>query len=262
MANAYFVPLGGSSQEARWHATEATIGPWDPGQQHGGPPSALLVRTAELVAAEQTGRTDLVALRCAAEFLGPVPAGEVEVTARVVRAARSAVLVALTLSGRDRACLEARVWLLRDADTSGVSQARTETPVPATGPGVGGSFPWAESVEWRGERGSFDEPGPGTAWARPRLPLVEGDTLTALQRAVLVGDAASGLSGELDWAQWSFVNVDLDVHLARPGEGEWIRMDAVTDLGAHGSALARSTLSDVAGPLGTTAQTLRLARLS
>jgi hypothetical protein len=131
--------------------------------------------------------------------------------------------------------------------------------VPATGAGIGGSFPYAASIEWRAERGSLDERGPGTAWARPRLPLVDGERLSGLQHAVLIGDTASGLSSEVDWSEWSFLNVDLDVHLARPVQGDWLRLDALTQLGGSGSALARSTLSDVAGPVGTTAQTLVLA---
>jgi hypothetical protein len=36
-------------------------------------------------------------------------------------------------------------------------------------------------------------------------------------------------------------------------------MDAATQLGAHGSALARSTLSDVYGPIGSGLQTLIVA---
>jgi hypothetical protein len=41
--------------------------------------------------------------------------------------------------------------------------------------------------------------------------------------------------------------------------GEWVLMDAVTQLGPHGSALARSTLSDVRGEVGRGLQTLVLA---
>ena len=41
--------------------------------------------------------------------------------------------------------------------------------------------------------------------------------------------------------------------------GEWLHMDAVTQLGPNGSALARSTLSDTSGPLGATLQTLVLS---
>ena len=85
-------------------------------------------------------------------------------------------------------------------------------------------------------------------WARPRIAVLAGDEpLTGLQHAVLVGDSASGVSAELDWDVWTFLNVDLDVHLARPVQGSWLRMDATTQLGRHGSALARSTLSDAPG---------------
>ena len=67
------------------------------------------------------------------------------------------------------------------------------------------------------------------------------------------------MSAELDWDEWSFLNVDLDVHLARPLVGEWVLMDAATQLGDHGAALARSTLSDTRGVVGSTAATLVLA---
>ncbi len=76
---------------------------------------------------------------------------------------------------------------------------------------------------------------------------------------MLIADSGNGLSSELDWAQWSFLNVDLDVHLARPLLGEWVLLDAVTQLGAHGSALARSTISDRHGVVGAGLQTLVVA---
>jgi hypothetical protein len=100
-------------------------------------------------------------------------------------------------------------------------------------------------------------------WARPTLGLVdvaEPTALSGLQRVALVGDSASGVSAALDWDEWTFLNVDLDVHLSRPHRGEWVHLDAVTDLGPAGFALARSRVSDQYGPAGVTAQTLLLAR--
>ena len=44
--DAYYLPLGGD----RFTATEHTQGPWDPGLQHGGPPSALLAREVARIA--------------------------------------------------------------------------------------------------------------------------------------------------------------------------------------------------------------------
>jgi acyl-coenzyme A thioesterase PaaI-like protein len=259
VTSAYFTILDEQPSGGRYSADPATGGPWAPGLQHGGPPSALLVRASER-AAEASQRSDLHAVRLAVEFVGPVPVAEVEVEARVVRSARTAVLVEATLSAADRTCLQGRVWLVRDLDTATISAPLAEPEAPPHGlPGIGAEFPYGSSIEWQAVSGSLHTPGPGLVWARPRRGLIDGEPLSGLQRVALVGDSASGISAELDWSAWSFVNVDLDVHLARPVEGDWVLIDARTTLGGHGSALARATISDLRGQVGATAQTLVLS---
>ena len=254
----YFAIEDENEDGGRYLADPGTAGPWNPGFQHGGPPSALLVRAAErCVGAENAG---LVAVRVAAEFVGPVPVGEVEVHASTVRVARTASLVAVTVSAQGRVCLQGRVWLVRERDTTALAAPLAPAATVPTGlPDLGGDFPYHDTIEWQAIRGSMRTPGPGLVWARPRYGLVVGEAMTGLQRVVLIGDSASGISATLDWDEWSFLNVDLDVHLSRPVVGEWVLVDAVTDLGTYGSALARSTVSDVHGPVAVTAQTLVLA---
>jgi hypothetical protein len=258
----YFSVLDEGPDGGRYVAAPACAGPWDPGLQHGGPPSALLVRAAERVARSAAAPgTDFVAVRAAVEFVGPVPVGEVDVTTTVVRGARSAVLVAVTLLARERICLQGRVWLVRSADTTALAAPLPDAvTVPRDLPDLGGNFPYHDTIDWQAIRGSMRTIGPGLVWARPRYRLVGGEDLTGLQRVVLIGDSASGISAELDWDAWSFLNVDLDVHLSRPVSGVWILVDAVTTVGTAGAALARSTVSDVRGIVGATAQTLVLAQ--
>jgi len=264
MADAYFRLLDDAGTTRSYASDPSTAGPWDPRFQHGGPPSALLVAAAERAAGAAGDRPDLVALRYAAEFVRPVPVDRIEVTASIVRAARSAVLVDVALHAGARLCLQARVWLVRHSDTSALATPLA-TPLDAPDPpradlpGIGASFPYGESIEWRALSGSLREPGPAVVWARPTQPALADVALTGLQAAVLVGDSASGVSAELDWDVWSFQNVDLDVHLARPMHGDWLLLDAVTRIGPAGSALATSRVSDLAGPLGTTAATLVVA---
>jgi len=216
-----------------------------------------MVAAAEAAAISETGRTDLLALRLAAEFVGPVPVADVTVTARVVRAARTAVLVETSVAAEDRECLRGQVWLVRVDDTSAIAPALDpESPLPTTPPDPPSGIPYIDSIEWVEFVGGLNTPGPGAAWARPRLLIVDDLPLSGLQRAALVGDSASGLSSELDWSVWSFLNVDLDVHLGRPMHGDWLHMAAATRIGPAGSGLARSVLSDVRGELGCTAQTL------
>lgn len=259
MSDSYFRVLSENDDSGAYASEQSTSGPWDPRLQHGGPPTALSVRVAERAAAAASSRDDLVAVRISAEFVGPVPVAPVEVHSSVIRIARTAVLVETVLTANERPCLQARTWLVRDADTHAIAHPIQAREPADELPGLGTSFPYADSIEWRAESGDINQRGPGRMWARPCLSLVSGEDLRGLQRVALVGDSASGVSSELDWQEWSFVNVDLDVHLSRPLQGPWVLIDARTHLGAHGSALTRSTLSDVAGELGCTAQTLVLA---
>jgi acyl-coenzyme A thioesterase PaaI-like protein len=263
VADSYYAVLSKTETAARYIAGPATAGPWADHLQHGGPPNALAVAIAERALRTETGRDDLMALRLSADFVGPVPVGELAVSARVARVARSAALVEARIAAGGRECLLARVWFVRDADTANIAPS----PSPAVTPGgVSGplevEFGYGASMEWRFVAGAMAQPGPAAAWARPTLPLCEDYEYSGLARTVLVADSASGISAELDWSRWSFVNIDLDVHLARPLEGEWVLLDAATQLGAHGSALARSTLSDLRGVAGSGLQTLVLASMS
>jgi hypothetical protein len=257
---AYFTVSDESPSTGTYVAADSTAGPWAAHLQHGGPPNALLVHAAERFVAAETGRADLVAARLSAEFVGPVPVGPVHTAATLVRAARSAVLVEMALSAEGRTCLQSRVWFVADTDTAGVAAPAVALTVPDGPSGLGAtSFSYGASIEWRFVSGGMDQIGPGVVWARPRTDLVEGRPLSGLQRAALIGDSASGISAELDWAVWSFLNVDLDIHLARPMQGDWLKLEAATQLGPNGFALAHSTLSDGAGRLGSTAQTLVVA---
>lgn len=262
MADSYFACLEQTPTSGRYVASGATAGPWSPELQHGGPPNALAVAAAERALHAETGRADLTPVRLAADFLAPVPVAEVQTRTRVLRVARSAALAEVTVSAEGRDRLLTRVWFVRHSDTSAVAAPPQEpSPMPDAATGLDVDFGYGKSLDWRVIDGQLHEPGPGTVWARAPLPLVNEHVATGLARVALIADSASGISAELDWSQWSFVNVDLDVHLARPFEGEWLLMAAHTQLGGHGFALARSTLSDVRGVVGAGLQTLVLARI-
>jgi hypothetical protein len=118
------------------------------------------------------------------------------------------------------------------------------------------TFPYARALEWRLVAGDPLGPGPAAVWSRARIPVVGGEEPSGLQRAVLTGDSGNGISAALDWTAWSFVNIDLDVHLSRPLVGAWVLLDAQTRYESSGTALAASALSDRRGPVGRGAQTL------
>ena len=254
MAEAFYVPDG-----ERFDSTELTRGPWDESSQHAGPPAALLARELERCGEPDGRRVG----RITVDILGPVPIAPVTASARVVRPGRGVELVEGELSGPDGEVMRARAWRLRP-DPIELPAGLPDHP-PPVGPEAGGPtarFPsdaavgWHTAMEIRFVAGDYLDPGPATAWFRPRHPLVAGEELSPLARVMLAADAGNGVSATLDWSRFLFVNVDLSVHLARLPRGEWVCIDAVTFPESDGVGLAESALYDEQGRIGLAAQTL------
>jgi Thioesterase-like superfamily len=242
-------------------ATELTRGPWDPGAQHAGPPSALLGREIE----KAEGGEGFQVARMTCEILRPVPIGPVTVEAEVVRPGRRVQMVEATLSSGDGELMKARAWRIR---TGEIEIPNGVAPMPAPPPGPGGKpefFETADAVgyhtamEWRSVGGGFREPGPATVWMRMGCRLVDGEEPTPLQRALAAADVGNGISAVLDWRRFVFINVDLSVHLERMPEGEWVCVDAVTVPQSSGIGTAESVLSDERGRIGRAVQALLIA---
>lgn len=253
-AKAYFVPLG----DDRYGATPHTNGPWNVGDQHLGPPSALLVR--ELERAAPAG--DVTLARVTVEILGPVPVAELAVRSWVERPGRSVTLVGAELSANGRAVARAWGWWLARTDTTPVVVGAPE-PLPAVDDAAppaawpeGWLTGYLKSMDWVAVRGDILAPGPAAVWARQRVALVDGEEPTARQRLFAVADSGNGASNQLDLRRWLFVNCELTVHLWREPVGEWIGLDAATVLGPEGVGTATSTLHDRSGPVGRGAQAL------
>ena len=86
--------------------------------------------------------------------------------------------------------------------------------------------------------------------------MVPGEEPSPLQRVVAAADFGNGVSAELDFTRYVFINPDLTVYLHRPAVGEWVCLDASTRIGAPGVGLARSALWDTSGPIGHSLQSL------
>lgn len=234
--------------------TELTRGPWDPGAQHAGPPSALIGRAIE--ACEP--RPDMTVGRVTLEILRPVPLAPLSVEARVVRPGRSVELLEAELSGPGGELIRARAWRVA---ADGLRVAAEGEPPPGPEHGQPGEFfPTGEEVgyqtamEYRFVRGGFLEPGPATVWMRMKVPLVAGEQPSPLQRVLVAADSGNGVSAALDWTSHLFINTDLTVHMVRELEGEHVCLEAETLV--DGLGLADTALWDERGRLGRAAQTL------
>jgi hypothetical protein len=259
MAEAFYERNGGDS----FVASELTRGPWDPGAQHAGPPSALLGREIERFDGDGSFQVGRVVF----EILRPVPIGEVRIESRVLRPGKKVQLVEVSLFGEGGELMRATAWLLRKSELELPDGAVAED-APPPGPEQGWVpefFPTGQDVgyhtamELKAVAGAFLELGPATCWLRMRQPLVAGEEPTPLQRALIAADVGNGISAVLDYRDYVFINVDLTVHFERMPEGEWVCVDAVTRPQPTGIGTAESALSDQRGRIGRAAQSLLIA---
>lgn len=254
MSDAFYVP----DAENRFISTDWTIGPWSRASQHAGPPAALLGRTMQ----RAIGRDDVQMVRTTFEILRPVPVAPVTVTAKVVRPGRSVVLVSASLNDDNGVIMQASAWAIRRAELDLERSVHAPEPVGAPEMGqevetfVADEVNYLQAMEWRFVTGGFVEPGPATAWARMRIPLVDGEETAPLSRVLILADSGNGISASVDFAGWVFINPDLTVYLHRDPRGEWICLDAATTVEPQGIGLATSVLSDRTGTIGRGMQSL------
>ena len=220
------------SATAGLHHTELTRGPWDPGAQHAGPPSALLAREIELVQGAERFQVGRISF----EILRPVPIAAVRGT-DAGGAAR-----AQGPDGRGRAVegevlMRARAWRLREGRSS--CPTGPSAPPPASGSGARRT-----KAEFFADRaaatdttrrwnaapspGASSSPGPDRLDADAGAGWSAGEEPTALQRILVAADVGNGISAVLDWRRYVFINVELSVHVERMPEGEWVGVDAMT----------------------------------
>jgi len=253
-------------------ATPATVGPWSPDAQHGGPPSALAARALEQHQPDDRQRLARVAI----DILRPVPVGKVSVTTRTIRPGRRITLTEAVMEADGHEVLHARGWRIERPSVPVPEIADGEAPGPL--PAEGDSKPpsifrrdddgYLGSIEWRFTPGTPPPAGRGAgpthsrvraAWTRPRIPLLADEDASPMSRTLLVADSGSGVGAALASTDFIFINVDLTVTVPRDPVGEWLLLEATTSVGSSGTGLAMTRLSDRRGAFGRALQTLLVA---
>lgn len=263
MAEALFEPLGND----RYLPTDLARGPWSADALHGGPVAALLAGAAEGLL------EDLHPARVTVELLRPTPIAPLTVTAGVARPGRKVRLLTADVATEDGTRVASATVLGIRRDDVAVPEVTGGPPppppppptaVPAAARGalaLGGDWDafHNQGVEHRFVAGSFLDPGPATDWIRLRVPVVAGRPPSPLERVLSAADFGHGISGVADFTRLLFINPDLTVHLHRLPAGEWVCLDAVSNLEPHGVGLAQSALWDERGLLGRSLQSLLVA---
>jgi hypothetical protein len=262
MIDAFYVADGDGFVPTAW-----TRGPWSPDAQHAGPPAALLARAIERLGPDP----GMQVARFTLEVFHPIPVAPMQVNARVVRPGRRVRFCTATLTVAGREVAHAGAWLIRTARSSDgeeVPEVGLEpTPYPNPEglppfpmPDLWGGRSYFSAMEWRTVSGTFPGTGPAAVWMRMRHPLLPDEEPSPVTRVLIAADSGNGISNELPFDRFLFANVELSVHLARPLEGPWVCLDAVSRIDPGGIGLAQSTLWDRRGRIGGANQALLIGR--
>jgi hypothetical protein len=247
---AFYLPLG----DGRFEPTEFTESPWDTRMQHGGPPAALLAHA-------MAPGGDLRLGRISVDFLGPIPRKPLSVEVTTVKPGRLTALHEARLVVDGKVAVVARGWHLAAGPKPAIVTA--PEPVPAIPPTTDpATDPWknwgyGKAIEWRFREGGFGQyRGHADVWTRVLHPLIAGEEITGVERALVVADAANGLSAVLDLTEWLSIPPGMTTTMLRPAEGEWVRLACRSEVTADGLGLCTGTLSDESGTVGAVSQPL------
>ncbi|EKS32648.1 thioesterase family protein [Afipia clevelandensis] len=238
--------------------SEHAAGPWDPSMQHGGAPSSLIVWAAERIPTAQP----MHIARLTVDLMRPVPVAPLTIATEVLREGRKIQLCMVRLLAEGVEVARATVLKIRTQPVTfpdkTIGAAPLDVPLPETGAvdEAGNSSKFIQGLTLRAVRGGFLQPGPGAVWFRANRPMVDGAVTSQAMRAVLAADCSNGVSSELDFKTWSFINADLTVTFAREPVGDWILLNSKMTLGADGAGVAISRLADTHGYFGEAIQCL------
>jgi hypothetical protein len=233
-------------------------GPWDSSMQHGSAPAALVTWAAEAIPTREPMRL----ARATIDLMRPVPLAPLTLHSEVLREGRKIQLCAVRLLAGDTIVVGATILKIRAQELAlpaGIADRPVDLPGPDQSqpePADFSSSPFVTGISLRSARGRFGVPGPGAIWYRVDRPMVEGFSISQAMRAVVAADFCNGTAAALDFREWTFINADLTVSLARQPVGEWILLDGESLIGPDGAGLATARLADQRGYFGSAVQSL------
>ena len=257
-------------------ATELTASPWGEGFQHGSPPAALIAFLLEAGAQEAgldptRGRF----ARISVDLLGAVPLGALQGRTTVIRPGkRISLLEAIVTDVNGRECIRGRGWWLIGSDTTAVERTVAEKiPGPEEGhPATQWLEHWSSGyidsidviqVDLPEKQPGFAQGNAYAYWARSTFPTMAGYKDTAWTQLMKIVYIANGLNPQLLSVQeWTYMNVEMSVHLHRLPVGEWTGIVAEANYGPDGIGTTIARIYDTSGPIGAVTQAIMLAPAS
>lgn len=233
--------------------TLLTQGPWDPGAQHGGPVAGLLATVVDAT----PSRIPLQIVRLTVDLLRPVPLEPLDVERQVVREGRRIQAVeVLLLCGTD---LVARCSALRVRIGDDVAAAAPAAQLRIAGPEHAvdhqSSAAYRPAIRQAVDVRVVPAVRPGEAevlWIDVKVPVLAGHPTGAVPRLAVAADFTSLAGARGAMRTCVPINGDLNLHILRPPQGQWIGLRGRTAFSDHGTGISVADVFDLDGLVGST----------
>lgn len=250
----------------QYKSTPHAQGAWNENEQHMGPATGILC--AEL---EQFNPRDEMRIgRISLDIFGMIHFGDFEVVTKVIRGGRTIELVEASLIANDKICVVARAWRMLTSDTTevhGLEDERISHPEDLPN--------WDGMAHWGGgfirsitTHASPDRrAGSGVVWVHTPVDMVAGQPTTDFVKLMGLVDTANGVVPRIQQdtstghIEWLFPNIDLQIHMHRIPQGQWLGLETIQQIGTDGIGLTSSVLHDVHGVFGRSEQILTVRKL-
>lgn len=242
---------------ARYQSTLNAQGAWNPNEQHMAPATGVICAELERYAPRENMRIGRISL----DIYGLIELGEIEITTRTLRPGKTIELIESVMKSKNRTLVVAHSWRMLTSDSTAIAGLEDQ---PVEQPE---HMPMFDGIhQWRGQytqtieaRSNQHRNGQGMVWLRSQTAMVEGQPTSPFVQLVCMSDMANGVVPRQDRPfKWGFPNLDLQIHLYRMPQGEWLGLEAMQQYGTDGIGLSSAILHDTLGPFGRSEQILTL----
>lgn len=253
----YYEALGGGRYRSTIHAQ----GAWNVHEQHMAPASGIMADCLD----RHEPREDMRMARLSYEILGLIPGGEFEVVTTTLRPGRTIELLQAELTAGGRTAIRATAWRMITSDTSAIAafeDARIPAPEDCAPYDAATVWPGGYIASLQMRIADGHRAGSGTVWLRTQHPLTDKKDSSDLARLIGLVDTANGIAARVPPGKgsYAFPNLDLQIHMYRRPEGEWLGLDNEVTFGTDGIGLTSTVLHDLQGPFGRAEQILTLRK--
>lgn len=251
---------------ARYQSTIHAQGAWNEHEQHMAPATGILCAELEQFNPREEMRIGRISL----DIFGLISFGEFDIVTKVIRGGRTIELIESSMIANGKTCIVARAWRMLTSDTTEVHGLEDDhVSHPEDLPNWQGMQSWGggfiRSITTHASPNR--RAGKGVVWIHTPLEMVEGQKTSDFVRLMGLVDTANGIVPRIQQdnsqggIEWLFPNLDLQIHMHRLPQGEWLGIEAVQQIGTDGIGLTSSVLHDVHGVFGRSEQILTVRKV-